>query len=168
MNDSELMDVSDAAQRDAGPVVHDSEPVVPMPVAPQPKVRVWPPRPDCAPATAPELSIDQSLTETLKDHSMVSQMESDDEYVPMVPFTFEDTTVPVCPQCQLKLIDPKGLGLCPQCGYCRSLEIEREEASAAVRQPTGPDATRIRGTKLGWLWLLVASATALITMVIAG
>lgn len=29
---------------------------------------------------------------------------------------------PLCPRCQTKLISPTTLGLCPKCGYCRSLE----------------------------------------------
>jgi hypothetical protein len=31
-----------------------------------------------------------------------------------------------CPRCSTALIDPKGFGLCPRCGYCRSLENSPE------------------------------------------
>jgi hypothetical protein len=32
-----------------------------------------------------------------------------------------------CPRCQGKLTDPNGLGWCQACGYCRSLEEDREK-----------------------------------------
>lgn len=46
---------------------------------------------------------------------------------------------PACPRCQTELTDPNGLGLCPQCGYCRSLEespsLPPEETPSAVNTP---------------------------------
>jgi hypothetical protein len=37
-----------------------------------------------------------------------------------------------CPRCLTVLTDPHGIGLCPRCGYCRSLEVEGVAVLAAM------------------------------------
>jgi len=48
--------------------------------------------------------------------------------------------VPTCPRCGGKLTDPQGLGWCPGCGYCRSLQEDADKAtvagSASARKPS--------------------------------
>ena len=73
-----------------------------------------------------------------------------------------------CPRCRMPLIDPKGLGWCKACGYCRSIAESEAQASqtAAPAAPTTLTATSsaIRQTAT-WVWvtligmLLVAGAT---------
>jgi hypothetical protein len=74
----------------------------------------------------------------------------------------------VCPRCDGKLTNPEGLGWCPGCGYCRSLEEEGKtvvvEAEPAARSPSLLGATEL-GEALrvmpGWVWpLLGGSALA--------
>jgi hypothetical protein len=45
------------------------------------------------------------------------------------------TSVPVCPRCQAKLINPASLGLCPGCGYCRLLEEGKEKDKEKAKKP---------------------------------
>src|SRR4051794_28944721 len=52
----------------------------------------------------------------------------------------------LCPRCGGKLTNPDGLGWCPGCGYCRSLEEEKAVAPpppepAAPRKPSFLGAT---------------------------
>jgi hypothetical protein len=58
-------------------------------------------------------------------------------------------TVPadsLCPRCQKPLADPKGLGWCQSCGYCRSLEEDRArlplESAAEPKPALAPPRTR--------------------------
>src|SRR5690348_15640877 len=47
--------------------------------------------------------------------------------------------VPLCPRCGGKLTNPEGLGWCPSCGYCRSLEQDAKKAALATpAKPRGP------------------------------
>ncbi len=40
-----------------------------------------------------------------------------------------------CPRCHTLLTDPHGIGLCPRCGFCRSLEVDGAAALAAAGRP---------------------------------
>src|SRR5262249_37205044 len=41
-----------------------------------------------------------------------------------------------CPRCHTILTDPHGIGMCPRCGFCRSLQVEGVAVLAATaRQP---------------------------------
>jgi len=42
----------------------------------------------------------------------------------------------LCPKCQGKLIDPSGLGWCKSCGYCKSLEEEKDRVPLAETPAT--------------------------------
>src|SRR5260370_41891839 len=47
--------------------------------------------------------------------------------------TAEPTPAAVpCPRCGGKLTNPEGLGWCPSCGYCRSLEQDANKAALAA------------------------------------
>src|SRR5262245_55714947 len=56
-----------------------------------------------------------------------------------VPLATQDQESPApppsCPRCQGKLTDPRGLGWCQACGYCRSLEEEREKVPLPKTAP---------------------------------
>jgi hypothetical protein len=72
----------------------------------------------------------------------------------------------LCPRCGGKLTNPDGLGWCPGCGYCRSLE----EENAAVAPPAEPEPPRkpsVLGASEfgeamrrmpGWAWPLLGGA----------
>src|SRR4051794_128855 len=53
----------------------------------------------------------------------------------------------LCPRCKHPLADPRGLGWCQSCGYCRSLEEDKARlpldgpAEAAAKVVTGPVAS---------------------------
>lgn len=50
-----------------------------------------------------------------------------------------ESDLTLCPKCKGKLTDPTGLGWCPKCGYCRSVEAE---AGRVVEAIPGPQAAR--------------------------
>jgi hypothetical protein len=79
-----------------------------------------------------------------------------------------ETTAVACPRCRKPLVDPKGLGWCKACGYCRSLAESEAQAgpmpAAAAPQHLKATGSAIRQTPT-WLWvtpmgmILVAGAT---------
>jgi hypothetical protein len=74
-------------------------------------------------------------------------------------------TVP-CPRCKEPLIDPRGLGWCKKCGYCRSLAETDAQPAKSAAEPTTLNAT---GSAISqtptWVWVtlfgiaIVAGAT---------
>src|SRR5947209_929072 len=65
-----------------------------------------------------------------------------------------------CPRCGGKLTNPEGLGWCPSCGYCRSLDEGVSKAAVAVSQgPQKPSPLGIveffemLGKLPFWLWV---------------
>jgi hypothetical protein len=71
-----------------------------------------------------------------------------------------------CPRCKQPLIDPKGLGWCKVCGYCRSLaEGEKHTAGMSEGKPAAPQntveaTTAAVGQMPLWIWVtLVGIAT---------
>lgn len=73
-----------------------------------------------------------------------------------------ETIAVACPRCQKPLVDPKGLGWCKACGYCRSLvETETQAAQTpAATAPTTLTATSsvIRQTAT-WIWVTLIGMT---------
>lgn len=80
---------------------------------------------------------------------------------PAAPAPTATPATDACPKCQKPLTDPNGLGWCPACGYCRSLEETRAQAppaQAPVQQ------TKSRGDFIEfcgyvarmprWVWIL--------------
>ncbi len=78
-----------------------------------------------------------------------------------------------CPRCGGKLIDPDGLGLCQACGYCRSLEQDRDLVPPPPEEPTAAGAPRrslfgfvefciLLGKLPGWFWGLLAGTGVLV------
>jgi hypothetical protein len=65
-----------------------------------------------------------------------------------------------CPRCSANLIDPKGLGWCKACGYCRSLEEERARAPLAKAAP--PTWMSLVGRLPGWLWIMLAGIVVVV------
>ena len=53
-----------------------------------------------------------------------------------------------CPRCGARLTNPDGLGWCPGCGYCRSLE-ERAGPSSRCRRPRRRSAVRPGAAEFG-------------------
>ena len=66
-----------------------------------------------------------------------------------------------CPRCGKALSDPKGLGWCQSCGYCKSLEDDKakvvvpREAPKSQRLEDAKEAARIATTVPRWFWLLL-------------
>lgn len=53
-----------------------------------------------------------------------------------------------CPRCRQPLIDPRGLGWCKACGYCRSLADSEKQAGPAPEAPAKPNAITATGSAL--------------------
>ncbi len=76
-----------------------------------------------------------------------------------------------CPRCQSVLVDPQGLGWCKACGYCRSLEPEKENALLLLQ--AAPEASRgsvwagAAGNVPVWFWVLFTGVGALAGMTLA-
>jgi hypothetical protein len=52
-----------------------------------------------------------------------------------------------CPRCHTILTDPYGIGHCPRCGYCRSLEVEGVAVLAAAARRPKRWALTVRGLR---------------------
>lgn len=63
----------------------------------------------------------------------------------------------LCPQCRVPLIDPDGMGLCPRCGFCRSV-VAADPAPALA--PAAPEPTPTTRPGSDWLWLAVLNLGA--------
>jgi hypothetical protein len=80
-----------------------------------------------------------------------------------------------CPRCQGKLTDPKGLGLCQACGYCRSLEEDRERMPLPKPGSTAPrgsllglvECCRMLARLPGWVWVLGGGTAAIVLLTAA-
>jgi hypothetical protein len=67
----------------------------------------------------------------------------------------------LCPRCKTKLIDAAGLGWCAECGYCQSLEDDKDK----IRKPEAAKTTNLTGgagdvfrlivNLPSWVWLLL-------------
>jgi hypothetical protein len=68
-----------------------------------------------------------------------------------------------CPRCHKPLIDPNGLGWCKTCGYCRSLELEKNNKLLAAAP--GPSRGAVLAGAAGhiplWFWVLLAGIAIL-------
>src|SRR5438132_9975401 len=76
-----------------------------------------------------------------------------------------------CPRCGGKLTNPEGLGWCPSCGYCRSLDEGPGKTAMAVPQgPRTPSSLgiveffEVLGKLPFWLWVLVGG-TAIVAAI---
>src|SRR5438132_8108230 len=79
-----------------------------------------------------------------------------------------------CPRCGGKLTNPEGLGWCPSCGYCRSLEQDAKKAAlAAPTAPRGPSAlgivefAEVLGKLPRWLWVLLGGTSIVVGISVA-
>jgi hypothetical protein len=114
-----------------------------------PVVRVWPPR--LTTDTWTKSDVDISLRDTVEETQPLRKRASAPR--PAAPESSPVATeAPRCPRCQARLIDPNGFGLCPQCGYCRSLE-EGEGAAWSGKRALPKALARRRH----WLWILAAA-----------
>lgn len=96
-----------------------------------------------------------------------------------VPATDLDAPEPegdraLCPRCGAKLTDPEGLGWCPGCGYCRSLEEEGQAlpaaAPAAAKKPSALGASEFGEAMKrmpSWAWPLLVGVAVVLGMSIA-
>ncbi len=79
----------------------------------------------------------------------------------------------LCPRCGDRLISPESLGMCPGCGYCRSLEEGKDKI------PPPPEPKERRPSLFGmvefiellgwlplWFWTLVASAGLVVVVTV--
>lgn len=79
----------------------------------------------------------------------------------------------LCPHCQAKLISPENLGMCPSCGYCRSLEEGKDKVppSAKSQKPSLlglVEFCQLLGMIPRWWWILVSGMAAVILGAIYG
>jgi hypothetical protein len=79
----------------------------------------------------------------------------------------------LCPRCGTRLTDPDGLGWCPGCGYCRSLEEEGRAVVADAPEPAAPKKPSLLGHSEfgeamrlmpGWAWPLLGGMAAIATI----
>jgi len=81
-------------------------------------------------------------------------------------FPASNTGVP-CPRCKKPLIDPKGLGWCKACGYCKSL-AESEAAAPVVEEKRAPELGGLTATGVAigqaplWMWVTLIGLGAVI------
>jgi len=74
----------------------------------------------------------------------------------------------VCPRCAIRLIDPNGMGVCPVCGYCRSLDRDAVKVADQDTQPQhgmGDGLWMLFGMLRrmpGWIPVLIAGAIGVI------
>lgn len=70
-----------------------------------------------------------------------------------------------CPRCRKPLIDPKGLGWCRACGYCRSLEDTPQQAAAPVQQ-SQPNQVTATGAAIAqmpiWFWVMLLGCAGMV------
>ena len=73
-----------------------------------------------------------------------------------------------CPRCRGLLTDPKGLGLCSACGYCRSL-AETAPSQEGPAQSKGGLGTlgRVLGALPPWVWLVLIPVAAVLPICLA-
>jgi hypothetical protein len=81
---------------------------------------------------------------------------------------------PPCPRCGGKLTNPEGLGWCPSCGYCRSLEQDAKKAAlAAPATPRGPsplgvvEFVEVLGKLPRWFWVLLGGTSIVVGISVA-
>ena len=79
-----------------------------------------------------------------------------------------------CPRCGGRLTSPEGLGWCPSCGYCRSLEGDGDklavEAPSAPRQPSAlgiVEFFELLGKLPVWLWVLLGGTLIVAVLSVA-
>lgn len=66
----------------------------------------------------------------------------------------------LCPRCKVKLISPESLGMCPSCGYCRSLEEGKDKVPSPPKRK-GPsffglvEFCQLLSLVPLWFWVLV-------------
>jgi hypothetical protein len=80
----------------------------------------------------------------------------------------------LCPRCATKLTNPDGLGWCPGCGFCRTLEEEGK--ALPLPEPERPKKPSVLGaTELGeamrympgWVWLLLGGIALVASVSVA-
>ena len=80
--------------------------------------------------------------------------------------------VTACPQCQQPLCDPKGIGWCKACGYCRSVaESGKKVAATPTPKPAVPSTVSVTRSAIlhtpTWLIVTVVGAVAIVVALLA-
>jgi hypothetical protein len=118
---------------------------------------------DLSGLTAPETPVPEP---TLPDREPPQQTISEAPEVPAAESSIPEVPA-ACPRCQGKLTDPKGLGWCQNCGYCRSLEEDRGAVVLPTRATQGAPGVSVFGLVEcgqmlamlpGWVWVMVSGA----------
>jgi hypothetical protein len=89
-----------------------------------------------------------------------------------VPETEAPDDPSLCPRCGGKLTDPDGLGWCPGCGYCRSIEEEGKAIAAAPPPPAPKQPSLLGASEFGeamrrmphWAWPLLGGMALVIAI----
>jgi hypothetical protein len=80
-----------------------------------------------------------------------------------------------CPRCGGKLANPDGLGWCPKCGYCRSLDGDETPAALAPKRVASKPPSALGASEFGeamkhmprWVWPLLGGAAAVAVLSVA-
>jgi len=124
-----------------------------------PAVRVWPPR--LTTDTWTKSDVDISLRDTIEETQPLRKRAEPSPAAESKPAVAAE--VRRCPRCEARLIDPSGFGLCPQCGYCRSLEEGQGKASARDGRGWLADIQFVPR----WSWVLLAGTMIVAALAVA-
>src|SRR5439155_25857678 len=90
---------------------------------------------------------------------------------PSVPSVEPPPVASPCPRCNGPLTNPEGLGWCPKCGYCRSLEEDANKAALAAppaaRRPSAlgfVEFFEVLGKLPSWLWPLLGGIVGVVVL----
>lgn len=83
-----------------------------------------------------------------------------------------DGTTPsdACPRCGNKLVNPTGLGWCTKCGYCRTLEEEKNKVQQLQPPPAAPsplgvvEFVQLLGKVPNWAWVLLSGCLLIVAL----
>jgi hypothetical protein len=125
--------------------------------------------------------MESSVTETSDTMTLKSDLENSVAPLKTQPVAEKSAPAAVpapgavpCPRCGGKLTNPEGLGWCPSCGYCRSLdEGAGKMAIAAAQGPRKPSPLgiveffEVLGKLPFWLWMLVGGSAIVAAISVA-
>jgi hypothetical protein len=120
-------------------------------------IRVWPPKP--SPSSTPTIADFDLNSDSVKDDSFPNKQENIPDAIAIGD---------LCSKCQVKLIDPDGVGICPQCGVCRSLEENKDKVRTSTETLADIDLDEsvpsIPFQIPPWVWVMLMGAVAIVLL----